>query len=1109
MIWRNGRLPPGSPSFAPSLTEDLLGYGFSLIRLALRLRELRGNPGLARRAFESAAESIEATVRNGRPALRERGFYRICAAAAYHLAGYSARTYSLMRDHLQGTNLSPIESALALLMLRSLDQMRLHVRSWLEAEHNSDAAVRNRLADLGGDFDVDDAFVVALTANFYRALAVFDHALRTGDIGLKELAVSMMERGANTADRRGFVPIWWVSALAKHFLDDLWGHSLHERLPRDGDHDGEGYNNLRQLFIKVLYTRSTAEIELWPSQIEAAERAMNISDDLVCALPTSAGKTRIAEIAILRTLSLGHRVLVVTPLRSLSAQTEHSLRAIFAPLGFTISSLYGAAGATDGDIDTLSNRDVVIATPEKLDFALRNASHLIDDVGLVVLDEGHLIGPNQREIRYEVLVQRLLRRSDASGRRIVCLSAILPDGQELEEFVAWLRQDEEGGPVKSDWRPTRQRFGEILWRGNHARLDMNVDRESTFISRFVVTQPPAPKTRRRNPFPQNQQELVLAAAWKLVEDGQRVLIYCAERRSVEPLAECILTLKRQKLLASLLHGSDDDLHEAEAIGREWLGPDHPAVRCLRMGVAVHHAKLPRPFLRAVEGLLKRGVLVVTISSPTLAQGVNLSAGTLLVPSIYRNKAVISGEEFANVAGRAGRAYVDIDGQILHVLFEPDEYKLRKWKGLVQATKTRNIESGLFTLVAQLIRQLDPEGLARTDVVEYLASNAGAWRRAIDEAGAPAIEELLDSLDAALLALIDPLGCPADEIPALLDRALQQSLWSRRLARLDEEGQRLHQAILFGRAGLIWSATTGRQREGYFRAGLGAETGLFLDANAKQLNTLLATADSSVMSGDADTLVMALADFAKIVFQMQPFQPKNIPGDWQKILEGWLTGRTVQSLLTASGALGAAFIEDALVYRLVWALEAVRVRGLVHRDEHSENFSGRSAIAVESGMANISAALLIQAGLSSRIAALKAVTDAAGTFMTPSGIRDWLSSAPVEVLSEMEEWPTLDTANLWRKFRRVNQRDSAVWSSREGALRVIWHRGAPPTVSPEQLHLVHDDGGPTWVYTASMERLGRLKVAFPHRPAGVMSVVRIDRDHLRVRYTGPQNEVDII
>ena len=90
---------------------------------------------------------------------------------------------------------------------------------------------------------------------------------------------------------------------------------------------------------------------------------------------------------------------------------------------------------------------------------------MLDDIGLIVLDEGHLIGPSERELRYEILVQRLLRRQDADQRRIVCLSAILPDGEQLDDLTAWVRSDADGEPVKSGWRPTRQRFGTLAWGG--------------------------------------------------------------------------------------------------------------------------------------------------------------------------------------------------------------------------------------------------------------------------------------------------------------------------------------------------------------------------------------------------------------------------------------------------------------------------------------------------------------------------------------------------------------------------------------------------------------------------------------------------------------------
>ena len=114
-----------------------------------------------------------------------------------------------------------------------------------------------------------------------------------------------------------------------------------------------GFLCAQGLFIAELLRRRRAEIDLWPSQLSAAARAFNMEDDLVAALPTSAGKTRIAEICILRALSLDPRIIFVTPLRALSAQTERELRRTFAPLGFSVSSLYGASGATGDDVDSL------------------------------------------------------------------------------------------------------------------------------------------------------------------------------------------------------------------------------------------------------------------------------------------------------------------------------------------------------------------------------------------------------------------------------------------------------------------------------------------------------------------------------------------------------------------------------------------------------------------------------------------------------------------------------------------------------------------------------------------------------------------------------------
>ena len=467
LIWSQGRIPEGGQRFSPLLTSDLLSYGVALFRLGLELRLQERNSTAAINAFERAGEAIESVVREGNPEFNERGFYTVLAAAAYHLGHFSARAFSLFPSELEALNLSPAERSLTLLMRRDLAQLRSVLVNYAGERGFDDTleAELNRIEDADGGA-IDHGVFLTLNSLYHKALAIFDYAIESGDRNALANALAMLDEGTAAAEEYVSVPFWWIFSLTRHLLDDLWDQSLHFRLPERDDGPDSQWGDLRRLFIAKLGKQSRAEIEIWPSQLEAAARALDISDDLVAALPTSAGKTRIAEFCILRALALGKRVVFVTPLRALSAQTERSLRQMFTALGFSVSSLYGSSGTTGDDADSLRNRNIVVTTPEKLDFALRNDASLLDDVGLVVFDEAHTIGAGEREIRYEVLVQRLLRRADANERRIVCLSAILPQGEQLQDFLSWMRQDQPGDAITVDWRPTRQRFGEIYWQEN-------------------------------------------------------------------------------------------------------------------------------------------------------------------------------------------------------------------------------------------------------------------------------------------------------------------------------------------------------------------------------------------------------------------------------------------------------------------------------------------------------------------------------------------------------------------------------------------------------------------------------------------------------------------
>jgi hypothetical protein len=1116
LIWRGGVLPPGAPPFKESLTEDLLDYAYTVLAMALRLRVVKGNAKVLHQAFLVAGESIEAAVHRGDPERVDRGFNQVSAAVAFHLAGYAARAYSILPTSLNGANLSPTESALVQLLRRSLNEMHDTVMTWLLDNENQDERIAQRLRNDADDqeFNDDDAIHIIITTSFMRGLALFDHAITTGEEASASEAKRLLLMTAEAAKDMHAVSHWWTSTMAFHLIDDLWKLSLHRQIPAvPPNGDGiERWTSLRQSYIQRLRATKRSTIELWPSQIEAAQRAIDQADDLVVALPTSAGKTRIAELCILRALSLDQRVVYVTPLRALSAQVERDLAETFRPLGISISSLYGSAGIESGDAETLREEKIVVSTPEKLDFALRNDLTIIDDVGLIVLDEGHMLGPSEREVRYEALVQRLLKRSDADSRRIVCLSALFPPPEEMQDLVAWLRRDEPGMPVYSTWRPTRQRYGTIIWNASAARLVFfKVQDEAPYVPQFVEAKAPPEGSRRRNPFPNDRNELTLAAAWQFIAQEKNVLIFCPQRRSVEKLGNTIIQCIKHGVLQPLCPLSQD-IQDVMATGAEWLGSNHPAVQCLKYGIALHHGRLPRPFLNDIEKLLRSREIPLTIASPTLAQGLNLSASVLLIPSIWRDAKIIPADQFANVAGRAGRAFVDVEGLVLHVVWEDSQKNvakaLRRWNGLISRAKAPAISSGLLKLAKTIFERIScAAGVPQEEAIEYITGHEDTWDFTDSQAETIGIE-LADwerdiaSMDAAILALLD-VDIEVERLDAELDLVLEGSLFSRQLAHQEQSIQTLMRRFVAARAHCIWKQTSASQRRGYHVAGVGLRAGQFLDANITNLVSFLLQADAAVVRGDSSNAANAIVEFARLIFQTKPFRPsKSLPNAWENALREWIEGRLASEIVGASSDSGVDLLQDAFSYRLPWAMEAVRVHAIAIIQEGAEQIQGHAAMAVEVGSANLTVIKLLRSGLNSREAAIVAVAATGASFVDHAGMIEWLRSEQVELLSNASDWPTLQSRHAWLQlFNSSSNIDRLKLTCQTQVVQVEWFIGAPHVNTR-----VVVEPSAKLVLSTDLVRLGILKTDLIIQSRDIVNAWVGDKlDTVVVEYFGPPTD----
>jgi hypothetical protein len=102
--------------------------------------------------------------------------------------------------------------------------------------------------------------------------------------------------------------------------------------------------------------------------------------------------------------------------------------------------------------------------------------------------------------------------------------------------------------------------------------------------------------------------------------------------------------------------------------------------------------------------------------------------------------------------------------------------------------------------------------------------------------------------------------------------------------------------------------------------------------------------------------------------MYPFTPDSMPANWRAILRAWLLGQPLAGIAAGQESETLQFIEGGLVYRLPWAMEAIRVRATANGDTVGvglpldEHELGLAVPAVETGTLNRSASILIQAGL---------------------------------------------------------------------------------------------------------------------------------------------------
>jgi hypothetical protein len=108
-------------------------------------------------AFRVAAEALESAMRRGDPGDPDMGRHMVVCAAAFHLAGYAARSFSVLPSPALDLNLASHERVLGMLLRRDLHLMRSVLIQWHLDPAHSDDAVSTRLLNANDNFGPDDA----------------------------------------------------------------------------------------------------------------------------------------------------------------------------------------------------------------------------------------------------------------------------------------------------------------------------------------------------------------------------------------------------------------------------------------------------------------------------------------------------------------------------------------------------------------------------------------------------------------------------------------------------------------------------------------------------------------------------------------------------------------------------------------------------------------------------------------------------------------------------------------------------------------------------------------------------------------------------------------
>lgn len=451
---------------------------------------------------------------------------------------------------------------------------------------------------------------------------------------------------------------------------------------------------------------------------DTAISCIDRNESVLVSAHTSAGKTVVAEYAIAQSLREKQRVIYTSPIKALSNQKYRELLAEF-----------GDVGLMTGDVTINPDAGCLVMTTEILRSMLYRGSEVMREVAWVIFDEVHYMRDKSRGVVWEETIILLPDKV-----HYVFLSATIPNAMQFAEWIVKIHM-QPCHVVYTDFRPTPLQH--YLFPAAGDGIHLVVDEKGTFreenfqkamasISDNVGDDPSSgdkSKGKKGQTYKggnkDGKSDIYKIVKMIYMKRYNPVIVFSFSKRDCESLA-----LKMSKLDFN----TDDERDALTKIFNNAIGllpeadKELPQIKnilpLLRRGIGIHHSGLLPILKEIIEILFQEGLLKVLFATETFSIGLNMPAKTVVFTSVRKwdGKGFrwVSGGEYIQMSGRAGRRGLDDRGIVIMMIDEKMEPQVAK--GMVKGQADR-LDSAFHLGYNMILNLMRVEGISPEFMLE--------------------------------------------------------------------------------------------------------------------------------------------------------------------------------------------------------------------------------------------------------------------------------------------------------------------------------------------------------------------------------------------------------